>query len=315
MSIAQQIALRPLWFLGELGLGKPVAKTALAFMRHRRARVMHRALASYEPRTQDVFVATYAKSGTNWMLQIVTQLAHNGDAEFEHIHDLCPWPDAPFTQGTATLHDTSTSPTGLRAVKTHLPTQHVPLGPKAKYIIVVRDPKDAFVSGYHFAHSVIRSMLDTGFTPDEWLEKFLDDRPFIFDGWAEFTASWWAVRDEPNVLWITFDELKQDLPGSVRRVANHMGIHPSDAALAKVIERSGFAWMKEHEAQFSPVFPQFRSEKAVMIREGKSGQSKQFLTTDQGLAIDTFCRNGLLKLHSDLPYDEMFSPERDGPTG
>ena len=49
---------------------------------------------NYTPGAQDVFVATYAKSGTNWMMQIVTQLAWRGRAEFEHIHEFVPWPDS-----------------------------------------------------------------------------------------------------------------------------------------------------------------------------------------------------------------------------
>src|SRR5713101_6542289 len=47
----------------------------------------------YVPGKQDVFVMTYAKSGTNWMMQIAHQLIHHGKGEYDHIHDLVPWPD------------------------------------------------------------------------------------------------------------------------------------------------------------------------------------------------------------------------------
>ena len=46
------------------------------------------AFAGYEPGAHDVFVATFARSGTNWMMQIAQQIACYGSAEFEHIHDL-----------------------------------------------------------------------------------------------------------------------------------------------------------------------------------------------------------------------------------
>ncbi|MCI5167720.1 MAG: hypothetical protein D3903_16925 [Candidatus Electrothrix sp. GM3_4] len=32
---------------------------------------------------------------------------------------------------------------------------------------------------------------------------------FLFGDWAAHTAGWWAMRDQPNVLVITFDELKK----------------------------------------------------------------------------------------------------------
>ena len=36
---------------------------------------------------------TYAKSGTNWMMQIAHQLIYHGKGEYDHLHDLVPWPD------------------------------------------------------------------------------------------------------------------------------------------------------------------------------------------------------------------------------
>src|SRR5262245_39729277 len=48
---------------------------------------------NYVPTKHDVFVATFAKSGTNWMMQIAHQLAFHGRADFDHIHCVVPWPD------------------------------------------------------------------------------------------------------------------------------------------------------------------------------------------------------------------------------
>src|SRR5215471_4515279 len=45
---------------------------------------------NYEPGEHDVLVCAYFKSGTNWTMQIATQIAYRGAAEFEHIHDLVP---------------------------------------------------------------------------------------------------------------------------------------------------------------------------------------------------------------------------------
>src|SRR5579863_8655890 len=53
----------------------------------------------YTPGHQDVFVMTFAKSGTNWMMQIVYQLIHHGRGDFDHIHEVVPWPDAKLSGG------------------------------------------------------------------------------------------------------------------------------------------------------------------------------------------------------------------------
>lgn len=111
----------------------------------------------YNPGPQDVFVATYAKSGTNWIMQIVTQLAWHGKAEFQHIHELVPWPDSeafgPMKRFAIPIGIDSVWKSlseRKRAVKTHLNWDLIPFSEEARYIMVIRDPKDVFVSGYHF---------------------------------------------------------------------------------------------------------------------------------------------------------------------
>ena len=39
------------------------------------------------------------------MMQIAQQIASLGAAEFDHIHDLVAWPDAPFPEIRARLND------------------------------------------------------------------------------------------------------------------------------------------------------------------------------------------------------------------
>ena len=93
------------------------------------------AFNNYQPSANDVFIAAYAKSGTNWMMQITQQLAYNGEAEFRHIHDLIPWPDAPFPEVRARLYDPTIShlsPSRLRIIKTHFDRSFVPINDQAK---------------------------------------------------------------------------------------------------------------------------------------------------------------------------------------
>ena len=54
----------------------------------------------YEPDERDVIVCSYMKSGTNWMLQIAYQIIWLGEGEFDHLHDVVPWPDE-VTKGYA----------------------------------------------------------------------------------------------------------------------------------------------------------------------------------------------------------------------
>ena len=54
---------------------------------------------------------------------------------------------------------------------------------------------------------------------------------------------WWERRDDPNVLWLFFEDLAEDLPRSVARIAAWLGV-PCDAALlARVCALSSFDFM------------------------------------------------------------------------
>ena len=78
------------WALTKLGFGFVLVKL---MSRAQRGRGFDKVFESYEPTAHDLFVSTFAKSGTNWMMQIAHQTAFRGAAEYAHIHDVICWPD------------------------------------------------------------------------------------------------------------------------------------------------------------------------------------------------------------------------------
>lgn len=297
-----------LWFVElakRLGFGKQIARLAL---KHVRSRLnMAQAFAGYQPTEHDVFVATFGKSGTNWMMQIAQQISHHGEAEFDHIHDLVAWPDAPRPMGIE-LNDPmplERSPTGLRVIKTHLDTEFVPYDEKATYLTVLRDPKEVLVSSYYFLGG-IAGLLDH-VSIEDWYELFMasDSMPAA---WAKHTASFWAWRERPNVLVLNFAEVNKQPRAAIERVAAVMGVALTEEQLAKVVERSSFEYMKAHESQFAPPQLPFieRTDPVLMVRRGKSGGSDELLSPSQQAAVDRVCQAELRRLGSDFPYSTAF---------
>lgn len=264
-------------------------------------KIKSRAFRDYTPTEHDVFVCTYSKSGTYWMLQIVTQIAGLGSAEFEHIHDLVPWPETP-SPGPVHLKQPTwqSSPSKIRAVKTHAEAQFVPYNDQARYIIVLRDPKDVLVSSFHFSESILPGIASIG--AEVWTDTFAKSET-PYGSWPEHVASYWAWRDRPNVKFVTFAEMKSDLDNVVRDVAAWMGVELTIEALAQTVMKSSFAYMKQHEAQFAPPTP---SGKSNLIRSGEVGESAEFLTAAQRQQVDNAMRQQLKQLGSDFPYDQFF---------
>lgn len=260
------------------------------------------AFADYVPTEGDIFVSTYARSGTNWTMQIAHQIAHYGEGTFDHIHDVVPWPESP-TPNIVPLSDWSVqerSPTGLRVIKTHLESHRVPYNESAKYVTVVRDPKDVFVSSYFFC--------GMAFTVDEWLDFFLSGR-FRLGSWPEHTAGYWSWLAHPNVLVLTFDEMVRDLPAVVRRISDLMQVKLTDAQLDRVVAKSSFQYMKAIDRRFSPPMVSVggNGHETVIVRSGKIGEYIQLINREQQARIDKFCTSELRRLGSDFPYRELFA--------
>jgi hypothetical protein len=265
--------------------------------------------AGYIPTEHDVFVCTYFKSGTNWMMQIAHQIAQRGHGEYEHIHEVVPWPDAPFKNTYIQLNDPSvwqTSPTHLRVIKTHLRWASVPYNPAARYVTVIRDPKDVFVSSYHFMRTLgMPSQLIP--TVDKWLEHFLAPYFPLGGSWATYVAEYWAQRHRPNLKIFSYKAMKRDLSGTIAEVADFMNVELCESEQAEVAHRTTFAYMKNIEQKFDPIrFSPFKHHaNGSMIRSGKHGGSSELLSREQQQRIDNHFQAELQRIGSDFPYTQF----------
>jgi len=268
----------------------------------------------YAPTAHDVFACVYFKSGTNWLMQILVQAIHRGAAEFEHVHDIVPWPDSPDRRYAVPLADENgwkNSPTSLRVIKTHHGFAKVPYSREARYICVVRDPKDVCVSAYHF----LRASGMGPMTPSvpNFVEYFLSPG-FQFYPWAEVVDSYWRVRDRENVLFMTYEEMKKDLRETVCKIAALLKVTLSEDEVDAVVRQSSFEHMKkiEHKFETGLIVP-WAKPRGAMVRRGQHGGSDELLTPALQQRIDDHCRAELKRLGCDFPYDAAFGPDGINP--
>jgi hypothetical protein len=242
------------------------------------------------------------------MLQMAYQIAFLGQGDFEHIHDVVPWPDALWQTIPVTVKDESVakaSPTGLRVIKTHFAWDKIPYSPDARYILVIRDPKDILVSSYFFARDLVFGPMMP--TVKSWHASFLTNDSFVLGSWPAHLNSYWQVRDLENVLLISFEQMKADQSAVIRDVASFMGVALTPQAFKLVDDKSRFKYMKNIGYKFDPppIVP-WSSPKRMMLRRGESGTSSELLTEQQQRQIDDFCRSALQEMGSDFPYDDLF---------
>jgi aryl sulfotransferase len=216
-------------------------------------------------RDDDIVIATYAKSGTTWTQQIVSQLIFNG-AEGLPMPEMSPWVDLRLPAKAEKLAMLEAQ-SHRRFMKTHLPVDALVFSPKAKYIFIGRDGRDVIWSmhNHHFmANQLLYDMLNE--TPglvgpaferppasvkqyyETWLAQ--DGYP-LWPFWAHI-RSWWEIRHLPNVLLVHFADMKRDLPMAIRRIADFLEIEVDEETWPDIVTHCGFSYMKNHAAAVVP---------------------------------------------------------------
>src|SRR6476620_10468462 len=100
---------------------------------------------AFVPRPTDVVIAPFAKCGTTWLQQMVHSLRTGGDLDFDDVSRVVPWIETAQDLGLDLDAEQRGEP---RAFKSHLSYDQVPAD--ARYIVSIRDPRDALVSAYRF---------------------------------------------------------------------------------------------------------------------------------------------------------------------
>ena len=196
---------------------------------------------AYQPNPTDIFVVTPSKCGTTWMQQIVHGLRTRGSMDFDEITSVVPWIEMAKDMGIDIHKPQVANP---RAFKTHKDLNNVPKG--GKYICVVRDPKDAMLSLYRFFEGWI---FEKGSIS---LEDFALNFYIATDGrgYWDHVQALWDRRNDHDVLPLCYENMKQDLSGTVEKVAEFMEIELDDELKDIVITQSDFKFMNEHNHKF-----------------------------------------------------------------
>ena len=217
-------------------------------------------------------ISTSYKSGTTWMQNIVRQLVFQG-AEKPPVSAVSPWLDRQNADIAATWRRLEAQE-HRRFIKSHLPLDALPYFPEVRYIVVVRDPRDVFMSFWnHYSQMtdgyferinagplegppMPRCPEDIHALWAEWIN--MGWFPWESEGWPHsgnlyHSASWWRFRHLENIAFVHFADLLADLPGEIARVAAHLGIDASPATIAAAARAVSFEALRRDMAAAGPL--------------------------------------------------------------
>ncbi len=252
-------------------------------------------------RDDDIIIATYAKSGTTWVQQIISQLIFEG-AEGLEVAEMSPWIDLRVPPKEVKLPAVNDQ-IHRRFLKTHLPVDALVFSPKAKYIYIGRDGRDVVWSMYnHHANANDLWYHALNDTPGrvgppiekpvesviqyyhEWLDK--DGHPF-WPFW-ENVQSWWEIRNLPNVFMLHFANLKEDMAGEIRKITEFLEIEIDPAKWDDILEHCSFDYMKRNADKSVPLGGAFwDGGSQVFINKGTNGRWKDLLSEEESKKYET----------------------------
>lgn len=245
---------------------------------------------TYQAQSSDLFIAPFAKCGAYWLQQLVHGLRSQGDMNLDDVSQVIPWVEMAHYAG---LDLAAPQPGDFHAFKSHLSWTKIPKG--GRYIVSCRDPKEALVALYNFVNGCwweTNSVSLTEFARAFYL-KYQGDH---WDGsyWGHL-VSWWEQRHNPNVLLLSYEGMKADLPTTVETIAHFLAIALDQDLLNRVLKQASLEFMPALKSKVSDPSYQAeaakqryapRSETPVKVKDDRVGDHRPQLPTEIGAAMD-----------------------------
>ncbi|KAM6083269.1 sulfotransferase 6B1-like [Chlamydotis macqueenii] len=262
-----------------------------------------RAMESLEARSDDIILAGYPKSGTNWLGQILSDLLAIFEKKMQNkessVNDE-ELEEFPYLEiGDTEKYERMNKLPSRRLMFTHLRPEYLPKSifkKKAKILLLIRNPKDVATSYYHFTNGI--SPIPSYETWDDFFTAFMTKK-MPWGCYFEYLSQWNKYANDENVMTITYEELKENRVLGVKNIADFFGISLTEEELQSVVERSSFQSMKNNSLKTHGTFGN------VLFRKGGVSDWKNLFSEDQNEKMDKVFEEHLAgtKLGTKLKYD------------
>lgn len=202
-----------------------------------------RSATAYRPRPGDALIVTYPKCGTTWTQYLVLSILNKGHPPTNAVDFMLASPYLEMMGAEAA--EKMVRPGVL---KTHLPFRKQPYSEQAKYIYVTRNPYDVCVSYYYHMRSMTpKSVTDVSF--GKFHEMFISGKVSYGD-YFDHLLSWYEHRQERNVLFFTYEQMKEDTDFWAVKIATFLDetygkeLRDNPALLRRVVDASSLSNMK-----------------------------------------------------------------------
>nr|XP_016851653.1 PREDICTED: sulfotransferase 1A1 [Anolis carolinensis] len=264
----------------------------------------------------DLLISTYPKCGTTWISEVIDMIYKEGNVKEcgqKPIYMRVPFlefasPGKVWNTGGKNYLKLDTGWENIfnllllsllgpellkraprpRVVKTHLPVQLLPKlfwENNCKIIYVARNAKDVAVS-YYFFYQMAKVHPEPG-TWDEFLQKFMAG-DVAFGSWYDHVKGWWDKRKEQRILYLFYEDLKEDSRREIRKVLEFLERPIDEQLVEKIAHHTSFKEMRQNPMANYTSIPKSIMDHSIspFMRKGITGDWKNHFTVAQNESFD-----------------------------
>ncbi|XP_050678568.1 luciferin sulfotransferase-like [Leptidea sinapis] len=176
---------------------------------------------------------------------------------------------------------------------------------RAKAVVyIAREPRDVVVS-YYYHNKLTRFINDEPDFKSFW--NLFKDSEVIWSPFFPHVQEAWEKRNNPNLLFLFYEDLLKDLRGNVQRVAEFFGKSLTSEQLNELSEHLTFDNFKKNKAVNLEGMNKIGvfTKDGAFIRQGKSGTWRDHFDPEMTLEADRWISENLQ--NTDLRFPNMES--------
>lgn len=223
---------------------------------------------NYKARPGDLFLTGYPRCGNTWLHYIVLSILWKGKVPEDPLMFFLGCPYLEWCGADCVNYMTKPG-----AIATHIPFHAIPYSSEAKYIYINRNPRDCCVSQYHFT-KMERLHEKSNLSFDEYFEDFIRGN-VMFGDYFDHVLEWYKHRNDSNVHFVTYENLKRNPRREILKIANFIGeeygkyILENEKVMENILNYSSFENMKKDANKSMDMY--FRCDNIFNNREIPSG--------------------------------------------
>lgn len=262
-------------------------------------------------RPDDVWVVTPPKCGTTWMQELSWCVGNDMDLETaKKVNQFYRFPFLDFHRWELFGEDENVDISKLeknkenvmtfmhksfdyiesmespRFIKTHYPLCFLPedLLKTCKVIYVARNVKDACVSFYYHSKQP---------APFDQYAKAFRNGEMMPGNWFEHMKQAWEMREEKNLEFVWYEDMKEDIRSVINKIAQHLGKTVSEEEMKTLVKHLDIDNFRENNSVNKSQEMRHQGDGPSFIRKGIVGDWRNHFTLEESKAWDTWIEQEL----------------------